>query len=263
MTDKSTKCPHGKIKYICKECGGSRICQHGKQKHMCRECKGSGICEHNKFKHVCKICKGSAVCKHSKIKKYCRECDGSALCKSVWCETAGNKKYEGYCLRCCIYIRPDIKVSRNYKTKEKEVVTRIVDMFKDFTWVEDKKIQDGCSRKRPDLLLDLGFHVLIIEIDENKHNGYDCICENKRLMEISKDLGHRPVIFIRFNPDSYRDKNGNTVRSCWRIDKRGILSIMKTKKQEWEERIKILLEQVEYWSKNKTDKTVQIIELFY
>ena len=136
-------------------------------------------------------------------------------------------------------------------------------MFKDFTWVEDKKIQDGCSRKRPDLLLDLGFHVLIIEIDENKHNGYDCICENKRLMEISKDLGHRPVIFIRFNPDSYRDKNGNTVRSCWRIDKRGILSIMKTKKQEWEERIKILLEQVEYWSKNKTDKTVQIIELFY
>jgi hypothetical protein len=44
---------------------------------------------------------------------------------------------------------------------------------------------------------------LIIEVDENKHDNYDCSCENKRIMLISQDLGHRPVVLLRFNPDGY------------------------------------------------------------
>ena len=59
---------------------------------------------------------------------------------------------------------PDKPVIRNYKTKEKDVVDRIKEIFPDFTWVHDKKIQDGCSKRRPDLLLDLGSHIIIIEI---------------------------------------------------------------------------------------------------
>jgi hypothetical protein len=34
----------------------------------------------------------------------------------------------------------------------------------------------------------MGSHIIIVEIDENKHTDYDCSCENKRLMELSKDL---------------------------------------------------------------------------
>ena len=64
-------------------------------------------------------------------------------------------------------------------------------------------------------------HVIIIEVDENKHNSYDCICENKRLMQLSKDIGHRPIVFIRFNPDKYVDSEGNTIKSCWRLNKSG------------------------------------------
>jgi len=97
---------------------------------------------------------------------------------------------------------------RNYKTKEKEVVDQITQTFADFTWVADKKVFDGCSRRRPDLLLDLGSHVVIIEIDEDKHTGYECSCENKRIMQISQDLHHRPVVFIRFNPDEYITPEG-------------------------------------------------------
>ena len=92
---------------------------------------------------------------------------------------------------------------RNYKTKEKYVVDQIKQTFTNFTWVADKKVQDGCSRRRPDLLLDMGSHIIIVEIDENKHTDYDCSCENKRLMELSQDLQHRPIVFIRFNPDNY------------------------------------------------------------
>lgn len=80
-----------------------------------------------------------------------------------------------------MYTFPDKPVARNYKTKEFAVVEYIKNIFPDFTWIQDKKVQDGCSSKRPDLLLDLGYQVIIIEIDENQHTDYDCSCENKRL----------------------------------------------------------------------------------
>jgi hypothetical protein len=50
-------------------------------------------------------------------------------------------------------------------------------------------------------VLDFGDFILI-EVDENQHIDY-ISCENKRTMEISRDLGHRNIVFIRFNPDDY------------------------------------------------------------
>jgi hypothetical protein len=166
-------------------------------------------------------------------------------------------------LHCCIQICPEIKVSRNYKTKEIFIVDIIKNNFPDFTWVSDKKVQNGCSNRRPDLLLDMGSHIIIVEIDENKHNNYDCNCENKRLMEISQDLNHRPIIFIRFNPDSYINNEGLLIKSCWRLNKLGIMTIIKNKKIEWNERIDTLNKQIQYWIDNQTEKTIEIIELFY
>jgi hypothetical protein len=166
-------------------------------------------------------------------------------------------------LHCCIQICPEIKVSRNYKTKEIFIVDIIKNNFPDFTWVSDKKVQNGCSNRRPDLLLDMGSHIIIVEIDENKHNNYDCNCENKRLMEISQDLNHRPIIFIRFNSDSYINNKGLLIKSCWRLNKLGIMTIIKNKQIEWNERIDALNKQIQYWIDNQTDKTIEIIELFY
>ena len=114
------------------------------------------------------------------------------------------------------------------------------------------------------MLVDLGYQIIIIEIDENQHGNYDCSCENKRIMELSQDLQHRPVILIRFNPDKY-ETNGVKIDSCWGFDGRGICSIKKTKKLEWQERLDALSLQIEYWLKpeNKTDKTIETIHLFY
>jgi hypothetical protein len=256
-------CEHNKQKSSCKECKGSGICEHNKRKSSCKECKGSGICEHNKEKRFCKECKGSGICEHNKHKSLCKECGGSALCKSSHCEKRGIPKYNKYCLTCVIHVLPEIKVSRNYKTKENTVVTRVKSNFPDLTWSIDKKIPDGCSARRPDLLLDIGSHIIIIEIDENKHNSYDCSCENKRLLLLSKDLNYRPIVFIRFNPDAYKTIDGIRVTSCWRLNKIGILTIPKTKLEEWEIRITTLINQIQYWIDNPTEKTIEIIELFY
>jgi hypothetical protein len=157
----------------------------------------------------------------------------------------------------------DKPAMRNYKTKEKEVIDNILQTFPNFTWVLDKQIQDGCSRRRPDLLLDMGYHVIIVEVDENAHSSYECSCENKRLMELSQDLDHRPVIFIRFNPDKYKDQDGNTINSCWKLNKLGVMTIVKTKQAEWTERLLKLNQQIQYWVDNHSEKTVEIIELFY
>jgi hypothetical protein len=188
----------------------------------------------------------------------------SKTCKSEWCPTRVQEKYDGYCLFCFMNLFPDKPVSRNYKTKEYSVVEYVKSKFPDLTWKADKIISDGCSKRRPDLLLDLGYQIVIIEVDENQHTDYDCSCENKRIMELSQDLGHRPIVFIRFNPDDY-DENGKNITSCWGQDKKGICVVKKSKKEEWTQRLNVLEDKINYWINpiNKTDKTIEIIQLFY
>jgi hypothetical protein len=259
-------CEHNRKRSQCKDCGGGSICEHNRKRSQCKDCGGGSICEHNKVRSMCIECEGGATCKHKKLKRYCKICDGKYLCKSIWCETtARNPKYEGYCMPCFVNNpeNQDKPAMRNYKTKEKDVVDRITQTFTSFTWVADKKVQDGCSRRRPDLLLDMGSYIIIVEVDENKHTDYDCSCEHKRLMELSQDLQHRPIVFIRFNPDDYTNQSGILVKSCWKLNKLGVMQIMKTKQKEWEERIEILKQQIQYWIDNPTEKTIEIIELFY
>ncbi len=84
----------------------------------------------------------------------------------------------------------------------------------------------------------MGSHIIRVEVDENAHTDYDCSCENKRLMELSQDLNHRPIVFIRFNPDDYIDENGKKIKSCWRINKHnGLIVIDQKRINEWNKRI--------------------------
>jgi Holliday junction resolvasome RuvABC endonuclease subunit len=39
--------------------------------------------------------------------------------------------------------------------------------------------------------------------------------------------------------------------------------VKKSKQNEWEKRLETLTEQIDYWLENKTDKMVEIIQLFY
>ena len=190
----------------------------------------------------------------------------SKRCQSDFCDIFVSNKNDGYCLPCYIHLFPDKPVARNYKNKEKIVSNFVLENFKNVTIVTDKKINDGCSRRRPDLLLDLGYQVLIVEIDENQHIDYDCSCENKRIMELSQDVNHRPIIFIRFNPDDYKNVNNENITSCFGVNAQtGVLIVKKSKQKEWNERLNVLKNVIEYWVNpaNKTDKMIEIIQLFY
>jgi hypothetical protein len=185
-------------------------------------------------------------------------------CKSEWCLTQVKEKYDGYCLFCYMNLFPDKPVSHNYKTKEYAVVEYIKTKFPNLNWIADKIVNGGCSKRRPDLLLDLGYQIVIIEVDENQHTDYDCSCQNKRIMELSQDLGHRPIVFIRFNPDDYK-KDGTNITSCWGQNNNGICVVKKSKFCEWTERLNILEEHINYWitPENTTNKTIETIQLYY
>jgi hypothetical protein len=167
---------------------------------------------------------------------------------------------------CYIHLFPDRPVVRNYKTKERAVVEYVLQQFppETYSWIADKRVYDGCSNKRPDLFLDLGYQVIIVEVDENQHEQYDCSCENKRLMELSQDVNHRPLVFIRFNPDDYMTAE-KRITSCWAYNKLGVCTIKKTKQKEWTTRLEALRDQITYWtdSAHQTEKTVEVMHLFY
>jgi hypothetical protein len=101
--------------------------------------------------------------------------------------------------------------------------------------------------------VDFGFNIVIIEVDEEQHRNYSC--ENRRTMEISKDFNHRPIVIIRFNPDSYINCKKETIQSCFKLDGKGLLIIRN--KKDFENRLKVLYKQIEYWSneKNINEKT--------
>jgi len=117
--------------------------------------------------------------------------------------------------------------------------------------VHNQKINNGCSSKRPDWYIDLFTHVIIIECDENSHSHYDPICENRRMMEISADFGHRPCIFIRFNPDKYKGKK------CFEFEGNKILPTV-----TWEKRKTVLLNIIKKHINVISEKTIDVIPLF-
>jgi len=237
----SAICIHGGRKEYCKLCCGSQICEHDNRREYCKLCDGSQICEHKERRENCILCNGSQICEHNERKNRCILCDGNELCKSLLCKTRASNKYGGFCF-CCFAIEfPDDIAVYNYRNKEFAVDTFILQQFKEVNWVCDKSIKGGSSRKRPDLLLDLENKIIIIEIDEFQHSSsrYSYKNDMKRMEELSQDVNNKPIIFIRFNPDSYIDTDGEKFDSCWgSVELRGIIQVVN--KLEWDNRLEIL-----------------------
>ena len=254
-------CEHNRQRSTCKECGGSSICEHNRERSNCKECGGSQICEHNRQRSGCKDCGGSQICEHNRRRSYCTQCEGSRICR-ICKSKRGSGKYDKLCVTCAI--QEGYAVKRNYKTKELSMV-EFITQHTDVDWVNDKAYDLGCSKKRPDLVSDLGSHILIIECDENKHKHGDYSCENKRIMELSQDFSenniHRPIVVIRFNPDTYIDSNNQKIESCWKAGKDGILRIKN--KEHWDLRLNKLLETTHHYIDNQPVKDVNFEYLFY
>jgi hypothetical protein len=245
--------------------------------HLHNKHGGGAHCEHGVAAIYCPECSAGYYCQHKRTKVRCDECGGSALCKTEMCEMSGYPKYRGYCLRCVIHQHPEIPVVRNYKTKETTVADHVVNTFPQFKWNRDKRVEGGRSRRRPDIVTDLGSHYVIVEIDENSHQHYDCSCDNQRTMELVLDvnpaleegvvqrtpIAFKPIVFVRFNPDKYVDTDGRPIPSCWSTSEKGLHHVAPRQQAKWRKRLKALTDQIDYWGKFKPEKMVEVVELYY
>ncbi len=96
-----------------------------------------------------------------------------------------------------------------------------------------------------------------------RHDGYDCTCENRRLMEISKDASHRPVVMVRFNPDGYVCAKEGKVPSTWACNTYGVCTVKKKWKDARDARLTSSSQAVGYLMKKKSHKLIEVVEVYF
>jgi len=117
-----------------------------------------------------------------------------------------------YCCDCfCNFFPGDIRSDKHGKLKRRETVVReaIDNVFEGF--IHDKAYYVGgkcCPhRRRVDHRLHVGNTILAVETDEDAHISKDKQDEINRYDDLVMAMGHK-MVFIRFNPDTNREKLG-------------------------------------------------------
>ena len=170
-------------------------------------------------------------------------------CKTPMCDIViTNGKNRDYCSRCFAYMFPNQQ--SHYKTRENSVGMFLRNVFPDITLTQDKRVE--CHLYRPDFVIDMGSHTIVIEIDENQHKSYDTSCNNKRLMSIFEGLGSRPMIMLRFNPDGY-----NNIPSCWNRNHE-----IQDQKQ-WNKRLEYLQKRIQFWMTHEPERELTFEHLYF
>ena len=195
-------CRHNLRKSRCIECNGNEICIHQNNKYCCVQCHGDNICEHKKIRHQCIDCGGKRTCEHKKRTSTCLICTPSSACQNCLSISIIGSRWKPHCFRCYCVLNPDANIPRKFMLKEHYVRDALQAHFGEgVTMICNKQVEGGCSKRRPDMLIDCGSHCLMIEVDEHRHVNYSC--EEKRMVELYEDIGFRKIVFIRFNPDAY------------------------------------------------------------
>ena len=221
--------------WLCKEChnnlyGTEKICNHPECSKMCCFAYDDEtyplLCVKHKLPDMVNL-----------KSKRCSEpgCD-----KHI--ETTKNKqKHKGLCYTCFYTKYPVEGCYKNNDIKERLIVNHVIKQFPDYKFILNKAI--GPKNHRPDMLLDLDDKVIIIEIDEYQHKGYNTD-ELLRLDIIQKAI-NKKVICIRFNPDSFIKDNVKT-SSCFKLNDKKIFEVVK--QDEFESRLKHLYKFIKKYS---------------
>jgi len=130
--------------------------------------------------------------------------------------------------------QPKFDLVRNYSiSKERSVFEFIKREFGAYGWVFNQPF----SGYRPDAMLKMGSHTVIVEVDENQHMNYDIIDEVLRMQQLHKSLG-TPTMFIRFNPGVYTDEYKKKYDPCWGLNSSG--EFVPGDEKEWNHRLHTL-----------------------
>ena len=211
-----------------------------RQKYQCIICHGSSICIHEKVRYSCVLCNPKIACQH---------------CKYI---NIRRSRWKPNCFRCHCVLHPDDPIPRRFRLKEHYVVDALRAHFQDTVTMRcDKSVDGGCTRYRPDILIDFGSHIVIVEIDEFRHTNY--VCEQKRMVDLYEDMGYRNTIFIRFNPDGY-NLEGIRYPTPFPVLDNGDMSV---NEEEMADRMYELIQTILFYKDNAPDEPITYNYLFY
>jgi len=173
-------------------------------------------------------------------------------CKGNCLGTIANPKYKGYCASCYQHLFPNDPLTLQIRSKTKEIAIRDFINLNFEGFQHDKPLWTGncdCThRRRIDHRKLFGNTLLCIETDENQHKGY-----NKENEEIRYDdlfmLHGGKFIFIRFNPDKFKDKKDKSVNPM-------LYTRLPALKEEIEKQIKRI-------ENEENKELLEIIKLYY
>lgn len=186
----------------------------------CLEHRKKGMVPQRRLKAICEKCPNAAYwCKkgevyptrcddHSSLKTYINVVERE--CESCLVPCILPKDKEPFLCQVC---DPEAEDTKTEHAHAKELRIKKVLETAGFTLLSHDKIpENACSRRRPDFIIDLGPLMIIVEVDEKQHKHLSRACELGRMMEIYQDLGGVPIIFIRYNPDSYVSASGERIK---------------------------------------------------
>ena len=195
------------------------------------------------------------LCEQHALKEHYNLCERKCTNKECpYPESLDILNKEGLCVTFCSLIKQDHMMKKHAKKKEMFIGNLLKEEIKQDLCYQDEVIDSSCSKVRPDFVYDCISHIVIIEVDEHQHKSYNnCgttkkerqLMENKRMYNIFQSFGDgRPLVFIRYNPDSF----------C--VDGK-LVKVSDKKRHE------CLLLWVKHYIKSKPDFKLEVKYLFY
>ncbi len=265
----STKCICGKAQpsfgltsddkpTCCVDCKSDQMENIRAKKCVCGKSQPYFNYEYEKTPLYCMACKKEGMINIVSPNSPTRKCKGTPelQARRLKCpyDQGGKKKYDYYCTKCFEQNFPDDPRTANIRAKLKETVVRIFlsDHFKDVEFIHDKPLWTGqadCTcRRRIDFRVLFGNTLLCIEVDEDQHKyrkkGYEEIRYDDLMM-----LHGGKFVFIRFNPDSYLNKQRKKMNPS--MDER-LLVLNKT-----------IRDQMKRIQEEKNTELLEIVHLFF
>lgn len=187
-------------------------------------------------------------------------------CRTPNCGLRSYLQHNYYCIECFAGEYPGIPLPKCYQIKEHHVRTFVEDNFakKCVSISFDKAIKGAKSRLRPDILMQFETHSIIVEVDERQHrsNTYTekSKSDNERSDILFNELGCKPLVIIRFNPDAYVNSEKETIPSCFN---RGNCSAIVRVEKVWKARLAMLKKHIKSYMGKISFTGLKTVHLYF
>lgn len=135
------------------------------------------------------------------------------------------------CINFCLLNTEGYEIYKKYRKEKQERVVKLLKEKVGNPSSIDRIIDTECGKERPDIVYDCKTHGIIVEVDEHKHRGYKCKDgvdgEKMRMINLYMALGFEKLLFIRYNPDSYKGEDGKILRTQSYIRERVLVKCVK------------------------------------